>query len=81
MFTLLPLKILTDQGDQRVYEIKQSGRYDITIYSYSKQKILTLCVDHASAEVAHKRYKVFLMDNHMVMLLVIFQFAFVWCSH
>ena len=55
-FTLPPLKTLQDGTKWKVYEIKQPGKYDITISSYSKQKTLTLYVDTASAEDAYKRY-------------------------
>ena len=55
-FTLPSLKTLQDGTKQKVYEIKQPGKYDITISSYSKQKTLTLYVDTASADDAYKRY-------------------------
>lgn len=41
---------------QTYYEVTESGKYDITISSYSKQKTLTLYVDTASADDAYKRY-------------------------
>lgn len=55
-FTLPSLKTLQDGTKQKVYEIKQPGKYDITISSYSKQKTLTLYVDTVSADDAYKRY-------------------------
>lgn len=55
-FTLPSLKTLQDGTKQKVYEIKQPGKYDITISSYSKQKTLTLYVDTASADDVYKRY-------------------------
>lgn len=55
-FTLPSLKTLQDNTEQKVYEIKQPGKYDITISSYSKQKTLTLYVDTASADEAYMRY-------------------------
>ena len=55
-YKLPPLKTLQDGSNQKVYEITESGKYDITISSYSKQKSLTLYVDTASPDEAYKRY-------------------------
>ncbi|MBQ9749774.1 MAG: hypothetical protein IJV87_04220 [Clostridia bacterium] len=55
-FTLPSLETLQDGTKQKVYKIKQPGKYDITISSYSKQKTLTLYVDTAAADDAYKRY-------------------------
>jgi len=50
-----PGNLLTENG-QIFYEITQSGRYDICIFSYSKEKQLTLYVDNADADTAYRRY-------------------------
>lgn len=50
-----PISLQRKNG-QSYYEITQSGKYDITISSYSKQKKLTLYVDSSSADEAYRRY-------------------------
>lgn len=53
----LPMcKTLEDGTNQKVYEFKENGRYDISITSYSKKKNLTLYVDTASNDEAYTRY-------------------------
>lgn len=55
-YPLPPLKTLTYEGNQKVYEITESGRYEITITSYSKSKTLTLYVDNVTPDAAYERY-------------------------
>lgn len=55
-YALPPLKTLTYEGNQKVYEITKSGRYEITIKSYSKSKTLTLYVDNVTPDAAYERY-------------------------
>ncbi len=58
-FPLPEIKVYyDDKGNEigRGYEVTDSGKYDITIASYSKQKSLTLYVDNVSADEAYIRY-------------------------
>ena len=53
----LPFLLNQQKKDGQVYyEITQSGKYDITVTSYSKEKTLTVYVDRASADEAYLRY-------------------------
>ena len=44
------------RDNQIFYEITESGKYDISIKSYSKQKNITIYVDNVSTDEAFQRY-------------------------
>ncbi len=56
IYTLPPLRTLSNEGNQKVYEIKDSGKYEVTIKSYSKQKQITLYIDKSDLNTAYINY-------------------------